>query len=807
MLSNHFKIAWRSMAKQKMFSAIKIGGFSLGIAACLLIALYIGQELSYDHNYPYSERICRAIIDWGNPDTRNTYFPAPFADAVRKDLPEVEQAGRILDGELFGAGSSQIRPSDKQDNTYEEGVLFADQELLDILKIPFVYGDPTHALSEPNTIVITKRKADKYFPHQNPVGKTLIVNDNTSKPYRIGGVLEDLPTTSHLQFDFLLTLKGVELWPGEQTYWLANNYQTYILLRPGTDMAKFQSKVAALKDKYFLANAQKTGDKAIIDIVKKVSFSVQPLKDVYLRSDGINDGSISHGDIRLVWLFGAIAGFILIIACINFINLSTARSANRAKEVGLRKAVGSDRKSLIRQFLSESFLFSFLSLVLGLVLAWILLPYFNLLSGKSLGIPWSAWWFAPILFVSATVIGILAGLYPSFYLSSFQPIHALKGKVTQGHKPSNMRSALVVFQFTTSIALIIGTFVIYRQMRYILDKKIGFDKEHVLLIQGTNTLGNRIPAFKNALLQVPGVKSVSASDYLPVSGTKRNDNLFSIEGRSQQDGRISGQLWAVDHDYIKTLSMNIVQGRDFSIDMRTDSQAVIINQTMAKQLNLKDPIGKRITNNGATWTVIGVVADFHFESLRQAIRPLCLIIDNSSSIISVRASTASMHDLIGSITSVWKDYAPHQPIRYTFLDQRFARMYTDVQQTGQIFTSFAVLAIIVACLGLLGLSAFMAEQRTKEIGVRKVLGASISNLVMLLSKDFLKLVVLAIIIATPLAWYAMDRWLTNFAFHVHIEWWVFILAGFIAVVIALLTVSYQSIRAALVNPVQSLKSE
>ncbi|UPK67587.1 ABC transporter permease [Chitinophaga filiformis] len=806
MFSTHFKIAWRNMAKQKMYSAIKIGGFSLGIAACLLIALYIRQELSYDQHYPNASRICRAVIDWGNPNSTGTYFPAPFANALKADLPEVEQTGRFLDGELFGAGSCQIRPSDKQENTYEEGVLFADQELLDILQIPFVYGDAAHALSEPNTIVITKSKADKYFPHQNPVGKTLIVNDNTGKPYRIGGVIEDLPVTSHLQFDFLLTLKGIELWPGEQTYWLANNYQTYILLRPGTDIIKFQSKLAAFKDRYIIANAAKTGDKRIIDIVKKVHFSIQPLKDIHLRSDKIDD-RLSHGDIRLVWLFGAIAGFILIIAGINFVNLSTARSASRAKEVGLRKAVGSDRASLVKQFLSESILFSFLSLLLGLVLAWILLPYFNSLSGKSLSMPWSAWWLAPLLIVSTTIIGVLAGLYPSLYLSSFQPIHALKGKINQGHRRSNMRSALVVFQFTTSIALIIGTFTIYRQMRYILDKKIGFEKDHVLLIQGTNTLGNRVPAFKDALSKLPGVKSASVSDYLPVTGTKRNDNILSIEGTSHEDAPISGQLWVVDHDYIKTLSMNIVKGRDFSIDMRTDSQAVIINQTMAKQLGLKDPIGKRISNTGSAWTIIGVVEDFHFESLRNSIRPLCLTIGNSSSIISVKASAADMHDLIGSITTLWKDFSPHQPIRYSFLDQRFARMYTDVQRTGQIFTSFAVLAIIVACLGLLGLSAFMAEQRTKEIGVRKVLGASISNLVMLLSQDFLKLVLLAIIIATPLAWYAMDRWLENFAFHIPIEWWVFILAGFIAVVIALLTVSYQSLRAALVNPVQSLKSE
>jgi putative ABC transport system permease protein len=806
MLRSYIKIAWRSLSKQRMYSSIKIGGFALGIAACLLIALYIRHELSYDLQYPKAARIYRVLVDWNMPNSHNSYLPAPLAGALKRDFPEVEQTGRFLGGELFGAGNCQIRRADKAENTYEEGVIFADQELLDILQVPFIYGDPAHALSKPNTIVITKRKADKYFPGENPVGKSLIVNDNKGKSYEIGGVIADFPSSSHLQSDFILTLKGVELWPGEQTHWLANNYQTYILLRTGADAKKFEAKLSNIKSRYLMTNARATGNAPLVEIFKKVRFEIQALKDIHLRSEGIDDGQ-THGDIRLVWLFGAIACFVLIIACINFINLSTARSANRAKEVGLRKTIGSDRASLIRQFLSESTLFSFLSFILGTALASLLLPYFNTLSGQSLRFPWTAWWLAPLLIVSAIVVGVLAGLYPSLHLSSFQPIHALKGNIGRGSRRSNMRSVLVVFQFTISIALIVGTFVIYRQVRYILDKKVGFDKEQVMLIQGANAVGDRAAAFKKALLQLPGVKSASISDYLPVSGTKRDDNLFSEDGKQQEMAPVSGQLWVVDHDYIKTMSMQILAGRDFSVNMPTDSQAVVINQTMAKQMGWKDPIGKRINNTGTTWTVIGVVADFHFESLRENIRPLCLVIGNSPSIISVKMHTADMHRFISSITSLWEAFAPHQPIRYSFLDQRFTRMYADVQRAGRIFSSFAVLAIIVACLGLLGLSAFMAEQRTKEIGVRKVLGASVGNVVALLTKDFIRLVLIAIVIASPLAWFVMQRWLNNFAYHINVEWWVFILAGLIVTVIALLTVSFQSAKAALMNPVQALRSE
>jgi putative ABC transport system permease protein len=411
-------------------------------------------------------------------------------------------------------------------------------------------------------------------------------------------------------------------------------------------------------------------------------------------------------------MFAAIACFILVIACINFINLSTAKSANRAREIGLKKVAGASRNVLITQFLTESLLFSFFSFILGILLAWILLPYFNLVSARSLVIPWSAWWLAPGLLVSAVIIGLAAGLYPSIYLSSFMPIQVLKGELSRGSKNSILRNGLVIFQFTASIILIISTVVIYNQMHFILNKKLGYNKEQVILVQGANTLNKEVKNFKNELLKNPHVINVSVSDYLPVTGTKRNGNTFWEESKRNSESGVTGQFWRVDNDYIKTLGMKIIQGRDFNSSMPSDSQAVIINQTLANKLNLKDPVGKRIFNGG-TYEVIGVVEDFNFESLRDNINGLCMQLGNSSSIISVKVNSADMQKTIAYITSVWKTFSPNQTIRYTFLDESYARMYADVKRLVSIITGFAILAIIIACLGLLGLSSFIAEQRTK----------------------------------------------------------------------------------------------
>ena len=806
MYKSNFKIAWRSLVKHKMYSAIKIGGFAIGIAACLLIALFIKDELSYDSNYPEANRIYRVVAETteGEFAGQGVDFPAPFAKALKDEFPEFENVARINPNSLFTGGGNPIRQIDAAQNTYEEGFTFADQELLDILQIKMIYGDRKHALDEPNTIVISERKAQQYFPNENPVGKMLIANDNKDKPVKIGGVMANFPSTSHLQYDFLIAMKGVEFYNGEQSNWGASNYHTYVFLKPGVDIAKLEKKMfSVIVHKYLASQMSKTE----LELVERSSrLYLQPIRDIHLHSAEIHDG-MRHGDIRFVWLFGAIAGFILLIACINFINLSTARSSNRAKEVGLRKTVGSSRGALIGQFLSESLLFSWFSFVLGVILAWALLPYFNQLSNKTLQFPWLAWWFLPMMVMACLFVGMLAGLYPAFYLSGFNPINVLKGKLSKGSSNANLRSALVVFQFTTSIVLIIGTLIVTRQMNFILHKKLGFDKEQVLLLNGTQTLGDNLPAFKNRLQQLPMVQSVAVSDYLPVAESKRNGNEFWEAGKDKEGNSSGTQIWQVDSGYIPTLGMKIVEGRNFSTAMKSDSQGVIINQALAKKLNLAPALGKRITNGGQSYQVIGVVEDFHFESLRENIGGMCLVLGNSSNVVSVKIKGQEMQKVLQQISAIWKNLAPTQPIRTTFLDDSYAKMYADVRRMGYIFSNFAILAIVVACLGLFALSTYLAEQRRKEIGIRKVLGASVGSVMGLLVRNFLVLILISLFIAVPTAWYLMQKWLEDFVYRYHIRGDVFLLAGFSVILIALLTISVQALRSALSNPLDSLRNE
>lgn len=705
---------------------------------------------------------------------------------------------------FYGAGSNQIRPSDRDDNTFEEGFAYTDQEMLDILEWKMIYGDPGKALDAPNAMVITRRIAEKYFPGENPVGKTMILNDNLDRLYTIGGVIEDQPSNSHLQFDFLLSLKNYELWKGEQTTWMANNYYVYVLLRKDADPSVLEDKFSLITDKYMIPNLPESMKEEIPKYREGIKFRLQPVHDVHLRSAGIDD-RFTHGDIRIVWMFGVVAVFILVIAIINFVNLSTARSANRAREVGIRKVVGSVRSNLIRQFLTESLLFSFLSFFLGLLIAWILLPYFNELSSKFLIFPWADWRLYPAVAGAAVIIGILAGLYPSFYLSAFKPIAVMKGTVSRGSKGSLLRSILVIIQFTASIILIIGTFVIQRQMNFILHKDLGFDKDQVMIIQGANTLGDRTSTFKEELLRISGVKSVSISDFLPVSGTKRNQNGYTLH---KDDNPVWSQAWWGDADYIKTLGMKIIKGRDFSKDRPTDQQSIIINETLARDLNLDDPVGQRIFRNGTELTVIGVMEDFHFESMKEEMDGLGLHLgDEKGDRISVKMTGNNFKGVIQSVSETWKSFMPSQPIRYTFLDDKFASMYDGVIRTEKIFTDFAILAIIVACLGLLALSAFMTEQRTREISIRLVLGASVSSIFRLLTQNFILLVLISLIIASPVAWYIMQRWLEDYVYRIPIGWDVFLLAGTISICIALLTISYQAVRASVMNPVNNLRSE
>ncbi|MEJ7683127.1 MAG: FtsX-like permease family protein [Segetibacter sp.] len=515
-----------------------------------------------------------------------------------------------------------------------------------------------------------------------------------------------------------------------------------------------------------------------------------------------------------LYIFSAIAIFILLIACVNFMNLSTARSANRAKEVGVRKVLGTQRSNLIQQFLTESVLLSLIAFIIALVISLLFLPFFNQLASKQFTLsPFAHPLLVPVLFMFAVAVGLLAGGYPALYLSAFKPIEVLKGKLGAGFKSSYFRSSLVVFQFFISIFLIIGTIVIYRQLSYIQNKKLGFNKEQVLTIKNTYVIDKNIEVFKDEVLKLPGVKSATISGYLPVPSS-RSDNPFFPEGQIDNKKAVAMQNWSIDYDYINTLGMEILKGRNFSKEFATDSNGVIINETAARLFGYQDPIGKRISrlidvNSTATqnYTVIGVVKNFHFASLRENIGALCLVLDKSTDAVSFRLSTNNIAGTVKNAEAIWRKLAPGEAFTYSFLNEDFNAMYTSEQRTGKIFIVFAILAIFIACLGLLGLATYAAEQRTKEIGIRKVLGASVSNIAGMLSKDFLKLVIIAAIITFPVAWWAMNKWLQDFAYRINISWWIFAVAGLVAVLIALITVSFQAIKAAVSSPVKSLRTE
>lgn len=806
MYKSYLTSAWRNLLRQKIYSTIKVSGLALGIAASFLITLYILDELTYDKHIPDGDRIYRVVgvLDWNGELHQDVWFPAPFAKALADDYPEIESVGRINASELFGAGSNNIRRADEPENSYEEKFAYVDAALLDMIHPTMVYGNASTALQTPNSLVISRRKAEKFFPNENPVGKLMILNNDERTPLVVMGVMENL-SHSHLDFDFLITLQDRSFWPGEQTFWRASNYHTYIKLRADADADELEKKVTAgTIEKYFLPTMLEDGVPDAEKIMQHAHLDFQPVHTIHLQSD-VNDGLI-HGDKRFIGIFGGIACFILLLACINFINLSTAKSANRAKEVGLRKVFGSFRHNLVNQFLTESFVFSLLACVAGALAASWLLPYFNSLANKSLEFPWADWRMYPLMLSVALVVGLLAGLYPSFYLSAFWPIQVLKGNLRKGSKHAGMRSALVVFQFTTSIILLIGTVVIYRQMDFVLNARLGYDKEEVLLLQGTDILGNHLKTFTDEMRTIPGVQSVSVSDYLPIRGTKRNGNGFWKEGRMKLDKEVPTQFWVVDTDYIKTLGIRVVAGRDFDGTIASDSSGVIVNQRLVEQLGIQgNPIGQVITN-GNPMTILGVVEDFHFETLKERVSPLVMRLGSSPTMILVKVKGA-IPETVAAAEKTWKKFLPAQPLRYTFLDQRYARMYDDVQRTGDIFASFATLAIVVACLGLFALSAFMIEQRAKEVSIRVVLGASQLRVFRLLTQDFIRLVLISCVLAAPLAWWLMQEWLRDFVYRIPITWDIFAVAGVLAVLIALVTISVQSWRASQTNPVNNLRAD
>ncbi|NMH88908.1 ABC transporter permease [Flavivirga algicola] len=811
MILNYFKIAWRNLLKNKGFSFINIFGLSIGVAACILITVYILHESSYDKDVPNSQNVYRVIgqyVEDGRIDA-GIHFSANTASTVLNDFEEVENSGRLMANQLFpGAGSNDIRFNGEDMQYHEEGFTYADQSMIDIMGVKMVYGDAATALKKPKTIVISERMATKYFQKENPVGRIMYLNGNLEDPFEITGVMKDFASNSHLDYEFLITLTDVEFGEGEQTRWFQNNYFTYLVLKPDTDVAAFEKKMSSsLIENYIKPAFKSAGFAGWEQMDERFKMELQPLIDINLYSAHIDFESSFRNDAKIVWIFGIIALFILIIASINFVNLSTAKSANRAKEVGLRKVVGSTRTQLIGQFLAESILISIIAFIIGIALSALFMPLFRTISGIELNLPWTSLGFLPTILFVSIIVGTLAGLYPSFYLSNFNPINVLKWKLSSGSKSGGLRSSLVVFQFTVSIILMIGTIVVNQQMDFILNSKVGFEKDQVVQIYSTNILNSRVETFKEELKKLPGVSNVTISDYLPIEGTKRNGNTFENEGKSGIDESVPGQAWVIDEDYIETMGMNLVDGRNFISGRASDEQAVIINQAMQKELRLNDPIGKRVSRYGQLWEIIGVVEDFNYDTMKTTVSPLCFFSGISPSITSVKINAKNASSVLSSMEAKWKEFVPNMAFRYEFMDASFSKMYDNVNRTKTMFTAFAILAILVACLGLLALSAYMVEQRSKEMSIRKVLGASMETIFRLLTKNFLALIVIALVVATPIAYYLMQNWLQDYEYSIDMSWSVFAIAGIIALAIAFVTISYHAIKSAIINPAGVLRSE
>lgn len=813
MYQKYIRIAYRNLTQSKVYSAITIFGLALGLAVSMLSVLYVADELSYDRFNAKADRIYRinGDVTYSLKESRLAVAPTPMGQTLKRDFPEVEQVARL------GKYSSHLVKSDKT-AIREQRVLYADSTVFDVFTLPVIAGNPEKALTEPNSVVITQQMARKYFGASNAIDRTLTFD--TDQVRRVTAVIADIPAQSHFQADFLLPLH--ETAEAKVNKWGNHVFNTYLLLRPGTDPksveAKFEHVLQTYMDpalrRFFqtsLAETRKAGN--------NFGYSLMPLPDIHLHSD--REGELQpNNSVEYIYLFLSIAFFILLIAVFNFINLSTARSAKRAREVGVRKVMGSTRANLVGQFLAESLLFTLLASAAGIGLVYLLLPNFNTLAGKSLSVDQVVNALSIGGFVLGTVLtGVLAGLYPAFYLSSFQPVEVLKSKFWLAPGRYNLRSVLVVCQFALSVLLIIGTVLIHQQLHYIQTKKIGFTKEQVLVVKTNETSESNVLTFKQEVLRNTAVKIGSVSGFLPVASNRWNDMWYPA-GTTDQKQSVNMQEWKVDPDYIPTLELKLVQGRNFAQSRIADSTAVVINERAAQRLGYAQPIGKTIHKSGGErLTIIGVVQDFHFESLRSTIEPVALVINakmfgSNGSVekmaleaVSFRLNTADIAATLQSMEAAWKKYAPGRPFEYTFLSDEFDALYRTEQRIGQLFTCFTIVAILIACLGLFGLSVFAAEQRTKEIGVRKVMGASVASITTLLTRDFLKPVLISILIASPIAWYGIDLWLQDFAYRVDIGWWVFALSGLLAIAVALVTVSFQSVKAALANPVKSLRSE
>ncbi|HLX93939.1 MAG TPA: ABC transporter permease [Puia sp.] len=807
MLKNYLKTTVRNLAANKFYTLINIIGLATGLATCLLILLYVLDEFSFDRYNVNADRIYRVNNDvkFGGNHFDLAVAPALLGPTMAKELPQVEQYTR-----LRWYGSFMVRNGNE--NINEGRVGYADSTLFDVFSLPVIEGNPKTALKLAHSLVITESIANKYYNSTDVVGKTMQINDTVN--YTITAVIKDIPRQSHFSFDFFVPL--IEDPRSSEDNWVSENWNTYIVLRKNVDVKQLESQLKPFMDLHVAPELKSLIHQDINEFEKSGAYiraSLTPLTDIHLHSNKVGELG-PNGNAEFVYIFLVISLLILVIASVNFMNLSTARSSNRAKEVGIRKVLGSLRMNLVGQFLTESMLISFTALVVSLLMAWLLLPYFNQLAGKEVHA--SALFQLKMLaslVALIIIVGLLAGSYPAFFLSSFKPVEVLKGKLATGFKRSWLRNVLVIFQFSISIILIIATIVIFNQLNYIHHKDIGFNRSQVMILQRANALGKQIDAFKNELLRIGGVKNATISSFLPVNFNRSNDTYFTSPALDQRSA-ISMQHWLVDENYIPTLDIKFLQGRNFSQQYGTDSTAIIVNEAAARFLGTKDILDQKLyeirdiqTKSLNTLHVIGVIKNFNFSSLRDVVTPLALLFGKSDGNISIRINNSDIPAVISKINATWKTMAPGQPFEYSFMDEDFNKLYDTEQRTGKLFISFAALAILIACLGLFGLVTYAAEQRTREIGIRKVLGAGIGNIVMMISRDFLKLVLVASFIAFPFSWWAMNKWLQDFAYRVSLGWQIFLIAGVLAFLIAFLTVSFQAVRAAITNPTVSLKAE
>jgi putative ABC transport system permease protein len=808
MFKNYLKAALRNMRLHKGLSFITIFGFAAGLSCCILITLFTIDQLGFDRHHAKADRIFRIGVKaaLGSKTFNGVVSCAPLAEAMKREMPEVEAVTR-----LDSRGASVVRYKDKVFS--EERFYWADPSFFDVFTVPFIKGDSRTALSQTNAVVLTRSMARKYFGDANPIGKT--INTDNRGDLLVTGVVQDVPRQSHFHYDFLGSMAGFE--DNRSPFWINPSIYTYVALRPGSSAATAEAKLQGIVRRHAGPQFEKMFGVSWDQLMKggaQYRHFLQPLTDIHLRSH-LEFELEANGDMSTVYLFWLVAFGVFILACVNFVNLTTARAATRAREIGIRKAIGSGRAQLIRQFLFESSLTSFLAIILALFLATLLRPFFNQLAGETADIVVQGNpWLVPILLSLLILSGLAAGAYPAFYLSSFRPAQVLKGQQGGVKGKSFVRSLLVVFQFTMSIALIIGTLAINRQLNYMQNKKLGFNKDQVLVVNKTDDLGKQVHAFKQELLANPGIVAVSNSTNLMGEQIFSN-NVFKVSGAKDAAQHIIWTLHA-DEGFIRTFGIEMAAGRFFEKDRQSDLQGVVFNETAVKTLGLTDPVGKEIirlvglAGNQAKITILGVMKDFHFQSLHEEIRPLAIRWfgpEGFGKTVSVRFRPTGMAALLKTIESTWKRLAKGQAFEYEFFDERFAAIYNAERNTARLLTAFSILAIAIACLGLLGLATFATQQRTKEIGIRKVLGASVLNLSRLLSNEFLKLVLLANLIAWPLAYLLLNRWLRSFAYRTSLGAELFLLSGLLALAVALLTVSFQSVRAARANPVNSLRNE